>query len=146
MRSSDAAEVARWSGHAWVGPGIGVFLGHAAHQDWHHHQAHQIAVGLDAAITVETPLGGQSGAAILIPAGLKHRLSAGQVLSIYLDVLSDEARALRVSGAVRLMEIVAADIAAMVEALRASGHSPVQLQRRYVGCCGLPIHQSLIRA
>ena len=128
MRSSDAAEVARWSGHAWVGPGIGVFLGHAAHQDWHHHQAHQIAVGLDAAITVETPLGGQSGAAILIPAGLKHRLSAGHVLSIYLDVLSDEARALRVSGAVRLMEIVAADIAAMVEALRASGHSPVQLQ------------------
>lgn len=139
MRSEDAAEVARWSGHAWVGPGIGVFLGHAAHQDWHHHQAHQIAVGLDAAITVETPLGAQSGAAaILIPAGLKHRLCAGHVLSIYLDVLSDEARALPVSGAVRLMAVVPADVAAMVEALNTSGHSAAQLRAQVRQLLRLP--------
>jgi AraC-like DNA-binding protein len=139
MRSEDAAEVARWSGHAWVGPGIGFFLGHAAHQDWHHHQAHQIAVGLDAAITVETPLGAQSGAAaILIPAGLKHRLSAGHVLSIYLDVLSDEARTLRVSGAARLMEILPADVAATIEALSTSGHSAAQLRTQVRQLLRLP--------
>jgi AraC-like DNA-binding protein len=122
----------------WVGPGIGVFFGYAGHQDWHRHQAHQIAVGLDAAITVEAPLDRLSGNAIFIPAGLKHRLSAGHVLSIYLDVLSDEARTLQVSETARLMEILPADVAATVEALSTSGHSAVQLRMQVRQLLRLP--------
>ncbi len=95
MKGSPSTDTVRWAGKAWVGPGVGIFHGRAGHQEWHHHQAHQISVGLDSPISVETPLGIQTGAAIFIPAGLKHRLSAGRVLSIYLDALSEEAPALR---------------------------------------------------
>lgn len=130
MPSSKVPAVARWSGRAWVGPGIGIFLGHAAHQDRHHHQAHQIVVGIDAALTVETPLGRLSGLAIFIPAGLKHRLTAGHVLSIYLDALSDEARALPVAEAAKSMDIVPAEVAAMVEALAGPSMPHVQMRAR----------------
>jgi AraC-like DNA-binding protein len=130
MASSDAPAVARWSGHAWVGPGIGIFLGHAAHQDRHHHQAHQIALGIDAALTVETPQGRLSGMAIFIPAGLQHRLTAGRVLSIYLDTLSDEARALPVTEAAQPMEIAPSKVAAMTEALNGPGMPHAQMRAR----------------
>lgn len=130
MASSDAPAPARWSGHAWVGPGIGIFLGHAADQDRHHHQAHQIALGIDAAVTVATPLGELSGVAIFIPAGLPHRLTAGQVLSIYLDTLSDEARALPVAEAATLMAIAPRAVAVMAEALAGPSMPPAQMRAR----------------
>ncbi|EKN0216423.1 AraC family transcriptional regulator [Pseudomonas sp. NPDC077186] len=128
MKSSPSTDTVRWVGHAWVGPGIGVFHGRAGHQGWHHHQAHQISVGLDSTVAVETPLGIHSGAAIFIPAGLKHRLSAGRVLSIYVDALSEEARALRGTEEARVIEITPADVAAIIGALRETGHSAVQLK------------------
>src|SRR3990167_6550525 len=98
MKSWVTAEIVRWAGHAWVGPGIGVFYGRAGHQEWHLHQAHQISVGLDSTVSVQTPMGIQTGGAIFIPAGLKHQMSAGHVLSIYVDALSEEAHALREPG------------------------------------------------
>ncbi|ANY88319.1 MULTISPECIES: helix-turn-helix transcriptional regulator [Pseudomonas] len=128
MKSSSSTDTVRWVGHAWVGPGIGVFHGRVGHQGWHHHQAHQISVGLDSTVAVETPLGIHSGAAIFIPAGLKHRLSAGRVLSIYVDALSEEARALRGTEEARVIEITPADVAAIIGALRETGHSAVQLK------------------
>lgn len=44
---------------------------------------------------METPAGSLQGRALLIPAGMRHRLSGGAVLSIYLDALAPEATALQ---------------------------------------------------
>ena len=44
---------------------------------------------------METPAGRLRGRALVIPAGMRHRLSGGAVLSIYLDALAPEATALR---------------------------------------------------
>ncbi|AHZ73427.1 hypothetical protein OU5_P0175 (plasmid) [Pseudomonas mandelii JR-1] len=128
MKSSSSTDTVRWAGHAWVGPGIGVFHGRAGHQDWHHHQAHQISVGLDSPVSVETPLGIQTGSAIFIPAGLKHRLNASRILSIYVDALSDEARALRGTEKARVIEITPGDIAPILDALRETGHTALQVR------------------
>lgn len=127
MKSSSSTDTVRWAGHAWVGPGIGVFHGRAGQQDWHHHQA-QISVGLDSPVSVETPLGIQTGSAIFIPAGLKHRLNASRILSIYVDALSDEARALRGTEKARVIEITPGDIAPILDALRETGHTALQVR------------------
>ena len=71
MKGSPSTDTVRWAGHAWVGPGIGIFHGRAGQQDWHHHQAHQISVGLDSPLVVETSQGIQTGSAVFIPAGLQ---------------------------------------------------------------------------
>lgn len=123
MKSWVTAETVRWAGHAWVGPGIGVFHGRAGLQEWHLHQAHQISVGLDSAVSVQTPMGIQTGGAIFIPAGLKHRLSADHVLSIYVDALSEEARALQGAEEARVIGITPADVAPIIDALHATGHT-----------------------
>ena len=128
MKSSYSADTVRWAGHAWVGPGIGVFHGRAGHQDWHHHQAHQISVSLDSPVSVETPLDIHTGSAVFIPAGLQHRLSANRVLSIYLDALSDEARALCGAEEARVIEITPEDIAPIIEVLREPGHTALQVR------------------
>ena len=109
MKSWVTAETVRWAGHAWVGPGIGVFHGCAGHQEWHLHQAHQISVGLDST-------------------GLKHRLIAGHVLSIYVDALSEEARALQGAEEVRVIGITPADVAPIIDALHATGHTDLQVR------------------
>ncbi|HBO2348948.1 helix-turn-helix domain-containing protein [Pseudomonas aeruginosa] len=126
MKGSPSTDTVRWAGHAWVGPGIGIFHGRAGHQDWHHHQAHQISVGLDSPVSVETPLGIQTGAAIFIPAGLQHQLSANRVLSIYLDALSDEARAL--CGTEGVIVIAPTDVVAIIDVLRETGHTALQVR------------------
>lgn len=128
MKSWVTAEIVRWAGHAWVGPGIGVFYGRAGHQEWHLHQAHQISVGLDSTVSVQTPMGIQTGGAIFIPAGLKHQMSAGHVLSIYVDALSEEARALRGAEEARVIWITPADVAPIVDALHEPGHTDLQVR------------------
>ena len=138
MKSSYSTDTVHWAGHAWVGPGIGVFHGRAGHQDWHHHHAHQISVGLDSPVSVETLLGMQTGPAIFIPAGLKHRLNASRVLSIYVDALSDEARALRGTEEVRVIEIAPGDIALILDALRETGHTAPQVRARVCQALRLP--------
>lgn len=72
-----------------------MFRGSDGAHDWHQHLAHQITVGLDGAVTVETPAGNRQGRALVVPAGMRHKLSGGVVLSIYLDALTPEAAALR---------------------------------------------------
>jgi len=94
VKSDLAAGPLKWSGRAWLAPGLAVFAGRAGHQDWHHHQAHQIAIGLDVPVTVECPQRQHTGLSVFIPAGVRHRLSGGLIVSIYLDVLADEARCL----------------------------------------------------
>lgn len=128
MKSLSSMDTVRWAGRAWVAPGIGAFHGRAGQQDWHHHQAHQISIGLDSPVLVETPLGAHTGSAIFIPAGLKHRISASRVLSIYIDVLSEEARALRATEEARVIEITQGDIAPIIEALRETEHTETQVR------------------
>lgn len=83
-----------WRGKAWISPGLGIFLGHAGSHDWHSHMAHQITVSLNGGLTVKCPSSSVTARAICIRAGVAHQIEADEVLSIYLDVLSDEARAL----------------------------------------------------
>ena len=130
MKGSPSTDTVRWTGKAWVGPGIGIFHGRAGPQEWHHHQAHQISVGLDSPVSVETPLGIQTGAAIFIAAGLKHRISAGRVLSIYLDALSDEAPTMRMRGTeeARVIVIAPTDVLAIIDVLRETGHTALQVR------------------
>ena len=128
MKGSLSTDTVRWAGQAWIGPGIGIFHGRAGHQEWHPHQAHQISVGLDSPVSVETPLGIQTGAAIFIAAGLKHRISAGRVLSIYLDALSDEAPTMRGTEEARVVVIAPADVVAIIDMLRETGHTALQVR------------------
>ena len=94
MKQLDSVGIS-WAGSAWIAPGIGVFRGSVGAHDWHQHLAHQITVGLDGAVTVETPAGNRQGRSLVVPAGMRHKLSGGVVLSIYLDALAPEAAALR---------------------------------------------------
>lgn len=82
---------------AWqslISPGLGIFLGQAGSQDWHSHMAHQITVSLNGSLTVKCTSSSVTARAICIRAGVAHQIEADEVLSIYLDALSDEARAL----------------------------------------------------
>ena len=45
MKSNLAVGPLKWSGRALLAPGLAVFAGRTGHQDWHHHQANQIAIG-----------------------------------------------------------------------------------------------------
>ncbi|SUD44997.1 arac family transcriptional regulator [Pseudomonas fluorescens] len=117
MKEPGAVDSPRWSGRAWIAPGMAIFIGRAGHQDWHQHQAHQIALGLNALVFVESPHGGYTGAAVRIPAGVRHRLSGDIVMSIYLDVLSDEARALPEGRTLAPLEIATADVTRLIDAL-----------------------------
>lgn len=83
-----------WHGRAWISPGLGIFLGQAGSQDWHSHMAHQITVSLNGSLTVKCTSSSVTARAICIRAGVAHQIEADEVLSIYLDALSDEARAL----------------------------------------------------
>lgn len=84
-----------WAGRAWIAPGIGAFRGSVGAHDWHHHLAHQITVGLEGPVGVETAVGRLHDRALVIPAGTRHRIVGSSVLSIYLDALAPEALALR---------------------------------------------------
>lgn len=134
--------VIRWGGSAWLLPGIGAFLGRVGSHDWHHHLAHQIAVGVEAPARVDGESGTVIARAVLIPAGVRHRLAvSAQVLSLYLDPLADEARALglRAGGAVRPLEL--GDPAPLLAALAGSTASARELRsclRAYLGLAEPP--------
>ncbi|MFW5454131.1 AraC family transcriptional regulator [Thioalkalivibrio sulfidiphilus] len=117
----------RWKGHAWLSPGIAVFYGRSGHQDWHHHQAHQIALGIESSVTVETPEGSEVGDAVFVPAGVQHRLSGNTIISVYLDVLSDEARALP-DTKLGQIEVDTADVRVFTEALNSTGEIDLELR------------------
>ncbi|GLZ89594.1 putative transcriptional regulator, AraC family protein [Metapseudomonas resinovorans] len=117
MKSGRAADPFKWSGRAWLGPGLAVFAGRAGHQDWHHHQAHQIAIGLDGPVTVACPQSLHTDVAMFIPAGVRHRLNGGLIVSIYLDVLADEARGLSPSGIPMPIAIAAPEAQRIADAL-----------------------------
>ncbi|TBN47188.1 AraC family transcriptional regulator [Pseudomonas sp. BGI-2] len=73
-------------------------------------------------------MGIQTGGAIFIPAGLKHRQSADHVLSIYVDALSEEARALQGAEEARVIGITPADVTPIIDALHATGHTDLQVR------------------
>lgn len=86
------SQSASWHGKAWVSPGFGLFLGQVGNHDWHRHMAHQITIGINHDLTVTTPDNHVTARAICIQAGVTHRIEAVEVISIYLDALSEEAR------------------------------------------------------
>lgn len=113
-------KVVSWAGCAWLMPGIGIFYGQAGDQQWHRHMAHQISVGLDAAVTVESKGRTLTANCVHIPAGMDHRIAAGRVLSLYLDALSGEARGLASSQEVSLLELSSSHLDMLIDALRCS--------------------------
>lgn len=90
----DSPHSVSWDGKAWISPGLGIFLGRVGSHNWHSHMAHQITINLAARLTVNSQTVSVSADAICITAGVTHQIEADEVLSIYLDGLSAEARAL----------------------------------------------------
>ena len=111
--------VLRWSGRAWLTPGLAVFAGHAGHQDWHQHQAHQIAIGIDVPVTVECLPRQHTEFAVFIPAGVRHRISGALIVSIYLDVLAEEGQVLPKTMTPIPINIAPADAALIADSLKA---------------------------
>lgn len=130
MKSELAVGQLRWSGRAWLAPGIAVFTGRAGHQDWHHHQAHQIAIGLSEPVTVACQQRLHTDIAIFIPAGFRHRLSGGLIVSIYLDVLADEARGLSSSGSPAPIAIAAYEAESIASSLNDAGEDTRKAVRK----------------
>ncbi|MDG9926070.1 MULTISPECIES: helix-turn-helix transcriptional regulator [unclassified Pseudomonas] len=100
-----ASHSASWHGKAWVSPGFGVFLGQVGNHDWHRHMAHQITIGINHDLTVTTPGSHVTARAICIQAGVTHRIEAVEVISIYLDALSEEARAFTASTSILPIDV-----------------------------------------
>lgn len=122
-----------WRGKAWISPGLGIFLGHTGSHDWHSHMAHQISISLNASLTVKCPSSSLTARAICIRAGVSHRIEADEVLSIYLDVLSDEARALPDNIGTGITPIEMGDTAPLQKLLSnadSSAHQIRQMVRR----------------
>lgn len=120
----------RWSGRAWLAPGLAVFAGRAGHQDWHHHQAHQIAIGLDVPVTVECPQSEHTGFSVFIPAGVRHRISGALIVSIYLDVLTDVAQVLPQSMTPTPIKIALSDAQRIADSLNESAGDPRSAVRK----------------
>lgn len=99
-----------WRGQAWISPGLGVFVGQAGGHDWHCHMAHQITISLAAELTVNTPDSAVRARAVCIRAGVMHRIEAVEILSIYLDALSEEAYALHAGADIVSVDIDMEDI------------------------------------
>ncbi|WP_151638590.1 MULTISPECIES: AraC family transcriptional regulator [Noviherbaspirillum] len=59
----------------------------------HAHYAHQLTVGITQPVCITLGSETRCAPALFIPAGIAHRLSPGNVLSLYLDPTTDEARA-----------------------------------------------------
>lgn len=119
-----------WVGQAWIGPGIGLFLGQAGNNQCHRHMAVQLAIGLDAPVRVVCPDGELCAPAVAIRAGLEHRIEAGRLLSIYLDPFCAEARALDLNEP--LQRLVLGDPGALLQALQ-QGQTPAAELRQTLG-------------
>ena len=94
-----------WAGQAWIGPGIGLFLGQAGHNQAHRHMAVQLAIGLDAPLRVWAADEALCAPVVAIRAGTLHRIEAGRLLSVYLDPFCAEARALGLSEPLQGLEL-----------------------------------------
>lgn len=129
--------VVSWAGCAWLMPGIGIFYGQAGDQQWHRHMAHQISVGLDAPVMVENRWQKLTATCVHIPAGMDHRISAGRVLSIYLDALSDEARELASSQEVSSLELSSSSLDILLETLQRAEMSTEGMRQRIHRLLGL---------
>ena len=90
--------------------------------------AHQISISLNASLTVKSPSSSLTARAICIRAGVSHQIEADQVLSIYLDVLSDEARALPDNIGVGITPIEIRDTAALRKLLNSADPSAQQIR------------------
>lgn len=118
-----------WRGKAWISPGLGIFLGHAGSHHWHSHMAHQITLSLNASLTVRSPSSAVTARAICIRAGVAHQIEADEVLSIYLDALSDEARALPANSGEGITPIELGDTAALRKLLSSSAPSAQHIRQ-----------------
>jgi len=135
-----------WAGRAWLLPGYGVFLGRVGNNEDHIHQAHQLSIGLDNAISVSGEQTRLSGRALFIPAGIRHRLSGSTVLSLYLDPLTAEARAVATAAMItgqgdemRLFEAANADeLCALIERGAVDLEQLRGAIRRLLGLADLP--------
>lgn len=127
--SAHASSSRHWVGKAWLSPGMGLFLGEIGQHDDHHHDAHQISIGLTGPLCVSNDQQQCHGHAMVIPAGIRHQVSGGAVLSLYLDALSEEARVLRLSQHDHFSEIPVAVIA-LTGVLVVAGFKRVQPFRR----------------
>ena len=125
-----------WRGKAWVSPGLGMFLGHAGSHDRHSHMAHQVTIGLSGQVTVRGPSQALTAPAICIKAGTLHQIEGTEVLSIYLDALSEEARAMSCISAAQLVSISVGNtfaIERVLETPEVSAHLVREEVRRLLG-------------
>lgn len=100
-----ASQTVGWHGKAWISPGFGVFSGQVGNHDWHRHMAHQITIGINHDLRVTTPDGSVTARAICIQAGVIHQIEAVEVVSIYLDALSEEAEAFNAPTSILPIEV-----------------------------------------
>ncbi|MFZ3152960.1 helix-turn-helix domain-containing protein [Pseudomonas sp.] len=105
-----------WVGQAWIGPGLGLFLGQAGNNQCHRHMAVQLAIGLQEPVRVVTSDGELCAPAVAIRAGLEHRIEASRLLSIYLDPFCAEARALSLNEP--LQSLALGDPGTLLQALQ----------------------------
>lgn len=116
-----------WHGRAWISPGLGIFLGQAGSQDWHSHGAsnyRQLERQLDCEVYILVG----DGKGHLHQGGVAHQIEADEVLSIYLDALSDEARALPDNIGEGITPIQMGDTASLRKLLSSSDPSAQQIR------------------
>lgn len=77
-----------WRGTIYVGPRGGVFRGDPGDNAFHAHGAHQVAVGLEAPVTVHCDARSVQSRAVFVAATCAHRIDGGTMLSVYADVSS----------------------------------------------------------
>ncbi len=141
-----ASQSASWHGKAWISPGFAVFLGQAGNHDWHRHMAHQITIGINHDLTVTTPDSHVTARAICIQAGVTHRIEAVEVISIYLDALSEEARAFNASTSI--LPIDAQKILSLQRLLATPNITAQQMRgavRQFLNLSDLPIIDQRLR-
>ena len=125
-----------WRGKAWVSAGLGIFLGHAGSHDRHSNMAHQVTIGLGGQVTVRGLSQALTASAICIKAGTLHQIEGTEVLSIYIDALSEEARGLSFISAAQLVSIPVGNTSAieqLLETPEVSAHLVREEVRRLLG-------------
>jgi AraC-like DNA-binding protein len=83
-----------WRGDTALRPGLGVFRGIAGDNRMHSHWAHQLSIGIAQPVCIASGAGSISAPALFVPADAAHQLLPGNVLSLYIDPTTDEARAI----------------------------------------------------
>jgi len=111
-------------------------LGHAGSHDRHSHMAHQVTIGLGGQVTVRGLSQALTASAICIKAGTLHQIEGTEVLSIYIDALSEEARGLSFISAAQLVSIPVGNTSAieqLLETPEVSAHLVREEVRRLLG-------------